>query len=204
MNLDHVVVVRSASELEAVAGPPSPQSANKVRSTLGEWHRKWLAISPFCLIATAAADGSCDVSPRGDQPGFVVVVDERTIAVLDHPGSRRFDGFKNVLTNPHAGLISLIPGRADALRINGRATVVRDAPFFDDMALGGARPAMALVIEVHEVFLHHSRSFVRSGIWDSTTWSSDALPPEVDLAKLLEDVDAAEQTLSEPKSSGTS
>lgn len=179
------------SELEALVGPPAPRAANKVRSSLGELHRRWLASSPFCFIATAGADGSCDVSPRGDQPGFVVVLDERTIAVPDRPGSRRFDGFKNVFTNPHAGLISLIPGRSDALRINGKATVVREGPFFEDMEVAGVRPILALVIDVEEVFLHHSRAFVRSGIWDSATWSPDALSSEVELGRLLEEFDAS-------------
>jgi hypothetical protein len=85
----------------------------------------------------------------------------------------------------------LIPGRSDALRINGKATVVREAPFFEDMEVAGVRPILALVIDVKEVFLHHSRAFVRSGVWDSATWSPDVMSSEVELGRLLEEFDAS-------------
>src|SRR5215469_11351505 len=124
----------TTEELEALVGSPSPRAAEKVHRTLTELHRLFLSNSSFCLVATAAADGSCDVSPKGDYPGFAMVLDAETIAIPDRPGSRRADGFHNVLSNPHVGLLFLIPGRADALRINGRAHILRDAAFFDEMA----------------------------------------------------------------------
>src|SRR3954452_4162680 len=116
-----VTTVTTVDELRAIVGDVMPRAAMKVRPALVDLDREWLAQSPFCLLATTGADGSCDVSPKGDPDGFVHVLDETTIAVPDRPGNRRVDGFLNILDNPHVGLIFLIPGRGDTLRINGRA-----------------------------------------------------------------------------------
>jgi uncharacterized protein len=180
------VAVGSVEELEAIVGPPSVRATEKVHRELGDLHRRWLGHSPFCLVATAAADGSCDISPKGDQPGFVLVIDERTIALPDRQGSRRVDGFHNLMSNPHVGLIFLIPGRVDALRINGRARVLRQAPFFSQMELDGVRPQLALLVDIDEVFLHSTRAFVRSGIWEHSSFDQSDLPSEEELARALE------------------
>ena len=148
----------------------------KERPALHERDRDWLAASPFCLIATAGADGTCDVSPKGDPPGFALVLDDRTIAIPERPGNRRADGYRNILANPHVGLIFLIPGRDDTLRINGRARLVRDAPFFDDMVVKGHRPLLALVVEIEQIFYHCAKAFLRSELWQPETWQPDALP----------------------------
>lgn len=181
-----LVEVSSASELRELVGDPAPRVAAKVRRRLHEQDERWLAASPFCLIATAAADGGCDVSPKGDPPGFTLVLDDTTIAVPDRPGNRRVDGFLNVLDNPHVGLIYLIPGRGDTLRINGRARLLRDAPFFDRMTVQGHRPRLALLIEINEVFYHCSKSFLRSALWDQATWTPEAAPSRAHIAKALE------------------
>jgi predicted pyridoxine 5'-phosphate oxidase superfamily flavin-nucleotide-binding protein len=123
-----------------------------VRPALHERDREWLAASPFCLIATSDADGRCDVSPKGDPPGFTRVLDDTTIAIPDRAGNKRFDGFCNILSNPQVGLLFLVPGRDDTLRINGRARLIREAAFFDDMIVRGSRPRLALLVEVEEVF----------------------------------------------------
>ena len=104
--------VTTHAELRALTGEPAPFVAAKDRPALGPIHREWLAASPFCLIATSGADGTCDVSPKGDPPGFALVLDDQTIAIPDRPGNRRVDGFANVLDNPHAGLVFLVPGAA--------------------------------------------------------------------------------------------
>ena len=105
----------------------------KSHHALTDVDRAWLAASPFCVLATADADGRCDVSPKGDPAGSLVhVVDELTIAIAERPGNRRADGYRNILANPHVGLDFVIPGRGDTLRVNGRARLVREAPFFDD------------------------------------------------------------------------
>lgn len=170
------VPVTSDAELTELAGEPHPIVVEKVKSALGVFEREWLRHSPFCLIATSGADGTCDVSPKGDPAGFVHVLDDHTIAVPDRPGNRRLDGWRNVLRNGHAGLIFLIPGRGETLRINGRAAVVRDAPFFDQLALDGARPLMALLVRTDEVYLHCSRSLTRAGLWRPDSWAPDAAP----------------------------
>jgi hypothetical protein len=103
--------ITTETQLRELLGEPLPRAAGKDRPHLDEIDRQWLAASPFCLVATAAADGSCDVSPKGDPPGFTVVLDDRTIALPERAGNRRADGFRNILTNPHVGLIYLLPGR---------------------------------------------------------------------------------------------
>jgi PPOX class probable FMN-dependent enzyme len=184
-----LVEITSEAELRELLGPPTPQAANKERPSLHEHDKQWLARSPFCLIATAGADGSCDVSPKGDPPGFTLVLDDTTIAIPERPGNRRADGFHNVLANPHVGLLFLVPGRGDTLRINGRARLVREAPFFDRMIVKGHRPAIALVVEVEEVFFHCSKAFLRSALWKPETWNPEAVPTRAQISKSLERTD---------------
>jgi PPOX class probable FMN-dependent enzyme len=194
MSLDGLREVRSLEELREVIGTPLPRVAGKDRTVLHEYDRQWLAASPFCLLATSASDGTCDVSPKGDPPGFTLVLDDTTIAIPERPGNRRADGFRNVLDNPHVGLLFLIPGRADTLRINGRARLVRDAPFFDRMVVKGHRPVLALVVHVEQVFFHCGKAFLRSQLWDPGTWDPEALPSR---ACIAHDFERADQPLEE-------
>ncbi|MEY9214633.1 pyridoxamine 5'-phosphate oxidase family protein [Thermobifida halotolerans] len=191
MEKDGLVEITSEAQLAELLGVPAPQALAKERAALHELDRKWLAASPFCLIATSGADGRCDVSPKGDPPGFTLVLDDTTIAIPDRKGNRRFDGFRNVLTNPHVGLIYLLPGRGDTLRVNGRARVVRDAPFFDRMVVRGHRPVLALVVEIEQVFYHCAKAFLRSSLWRPETWQPDAVPSRARLAKAMERGDEA-------------
>jgi uncharacterized protein len=178
--------ITTVDELVALVGVPLPRVANKVRRTLHELDREWLAASPFCLVATADENGACDVSPKGDPPGqLAYVIDDSTIALAERPGNRRADGYKNVLANPHVGLIFLIPGRGDTLRINGRARLVCDAPFFDDMIVKGHRPILALVVEIEEIFHHCAKAFLRSQLWRPETWL-DTVPSRPVIVKTLE------------------
>jgi uncharacterized protein len=178
--------ITSIDELVGLIGVPLPRVANKARPVLHELDREWLAASPFCLVATSDETGACDVSTKGDPPGQLAhVIDEKTIALAERPGNRRADGYKNVLTNPHVGLIFLIPGRDDTLRLNGRARLVSDAPFFDDMIVKGHRPILALVVEIEEVFYHCSKAFLRSQLWRAETWT-DPVPPRPVIAKTFE------------------
>jgi uncharacterized protein len=186
--------ITTVDDLVELIGEPLPRVANKVRSTLHALDRQWLAASPFCLVATADGTGACDVSPKGDPPGqLAYVINENTIALAERPGNRRADGYKNVLVNPHVGLIFLIPGRGDTLRINGRARLVSDAPFFDDMIVKGHRPILALVVEIEEIFHHCAKAFLRSQLWRPETWL-DPVPSRPVIAKTL---DAQDQTLEE-------
>jgi uncharacterized protein len=178
--------IASAEELRALVGTPSARVAEKVRTSLHEHDRAWLAASPFCLVATAGDDGSCDVSPKGDPPGFTLVLDDTTIAIPERPGNRRVDGFHNIVANPHVGLIYLVPGRGDTLRINGRARLVTDAPFFDDLIVQGHRPVLALVVEIEQVFYHCSKAFLRSKLWFPPSWDQVDLPSRAVIAQALE------------------
>jgi PPOX class probable FMN-dependent enzyme len=187
MDTTGLVRITSEADLREVVGDPLPRVANKSRSALTDEHRQWLARSPFCLLATAGANGTCDVSPKGDPPGFTLALDDRTIAIPDRPGNKRVDSFVNVLSNPHVGLIYLIPGRTDTMRVNGRASLLRDAPFFDEMVVKGHRPSLALLVEIEEVFFHCAKAFLRSSLWEPETWSSpDAVPSRARLVHALE------------------
>jgi predicted pyridoxine 5'-phosphate oxidase superfamily flavin-nucleotide-binding protein len=115
------------------------------------------------------------------------VLDPGTVAIAERPGNKRADGYLNVLANPHVGIISLIPGRNDTLRINGRARLVRDAPFFDDLAVRGQRPVLALVVEIDQVFSHCPKAFMRSELWEPESWKPDALPSIAALCKAAQD-----------------
>lgn len=178
--------VTTLEELVAVVGVPLRRVAEKVRPALADLDRQWIAASPLVLLATSDAAGRCDVSPKGDPSGVAHVLDDRTLVVPDRPGNRRVDGFRNVLENPHAGLLFLLPGRGDTLRVNGRARLVRDAPWFDDLVVRGHRPALALVVDVEEVFSHCAKAFLRSGLWDPATWHPDAVPSRAEIAQALE------------------
>ena len=170
----------------ALGGGPSGRAATKVRPQLHPAQIEWLKASPFCVLATSDAAGNCDASPKGDPAGHLIhVLDSRTIVIAERPGNKRADGYLNVLANPHVGIISLIPGRNDTLRINGRARLVRDAPFFDDLAVRGQRPVLALVVEIDQVFSHCPKAFMRSEIWEPSTWKPDALPSTAALCKVV-------------------
>lgn len=164
--------------VELVGGKPGARARGKVRTTLLDTDRQWLAASPLCVVATAGADGSIDASPKGDPAGRLVhVLDERTVALAERPGNRRVDGYRNILTNPHVALLFLIPGRGDTLRVNGRARLVSEAPFLDEMVVRGHRPAFGLVVEVEEVFSHCSKAFLRAELWEPETWDPHATVP---------------------------
>ncbi len=180
--------VDTLEDLVALVGEPTARVRDKGRDALSDLDRDWLAASPFCVLATADADGRCDASPKGDPAGWLThVVDERTVAIAERPGNRRVDGYRNVLTNPHVGLLFLIPGRGDSLRVNGRARLVSDAPWFDDLEVRGHRPLLAVEVAVEEVFSHCSKAFLRSGLWEPTSWDPEArVPRRAVLAHALE------------------
>jgi PPOX class probable FMN-dependent enzyme len=181
-----LVEITSEAELVELLGQPGARAASKDRPALHDRDKEWLAASPFCLVATSDADGRCDVSPKGDPPGFTMVLDDTTIALPERPGNRRADGFRNVLSNPHVGLLFLVPGRGETLRINGRARLVRDAPFFDRMLVKGHRPTVALVVEIEQIFFHCPKAFMRSSLWMPETWHPDALPSHATIVKSVQ------------------
>ena len=187
--------ITDVDHLVALLGAPNAAARNKERPVLHDLDRAWLAATPFCLLATSAPDGSCDVSPKGDPAGQLVhVIDDTTIAIAERPGNRRADGYHNILANPHVGLIFLIPGRGDTLRINGRARLVSDAPFFDAMQVKGQRPLLAVVVDIEQIFHHCSKAFLRSQLWHPETWT-DPVPRRAVIAQQLERPDESIEEL---------
>ncbi|MGM1062267.1 MSMEG_1061 family FMN-dependent PPOX-type flavoprotein [Saccharothrix sp. Mg75] len=182
--------VRDEAELRELVEHPHPVMRDKAIDVVDAQSRRFLEASTFYLLATTAADGSVDVSPRGDPPGTVLVLDERTIAFPDRPGNRRADSLRNLLQHPRAGMLFIVPGRGDVLRVNGRATPVRDAPFAH--RFGDPAPALAVVLEVEELFLHCGQALRRSSAWDPAGWpAADSLP---DVAELFESQQARLRT----------
>ncbi|MEX1907356.1 pyridoxamine 5'-phosphate oxidase family protein [Janibacter sp. Y6] len=152
--------VTTLEQLTEIVGEPLPRVRDKVRTHLTDVDRRWLAATPFVVVATSAADGSVDASPKGDPAGSLVhVLDERTVAIAERPGNRR---------------------------VGGRARLVADAPWFDDLVVRGHRPVLALVVEVEEVFHHCAKAFLRSGLWEPQTWQPDAVESRAEIAHALE------------------
>lgn len=178
--------VTSEEQLRGIVGHPVEMVVNKVRASLSPAHMEWLTATPMIFLATSDAHGRVDVSPKGDPAGMVVhIIDEHTIAIPERPGNKRVDGYLNILSNPHVGTIAVIPGRGDTLRINGSARIVDDADYFDDLAVKGNRPILAVEVDVEEVFFHCSKAFLRSDLWKPETWHPEQLPSTAKLTAML-------------------
>jgi PPOX class probable FMN-dependent enzyme len=162
--------ITSESELRALYGQPGARAVAKERPVLNADCRDFIARSPFLVMGTADAAGRCDVSPKGDAPGFVHVLDDHHLVIPDRLGNNRLDGLRNIVVNGHVGLIFLIPGREDTLRVNGRARIVRDEAILERLAVNGKRPVTALVVEVEQAFMHCARAFKRAGLWEPERW----------------------------------
>jgi hypothetical protein len=189
-------ITTEAELRDALGGYPAPRPATKIRPYLHPVQIEWLKASPFCVIATSDAEGNCDASPKGDPAGHLIhVLDPRTVAIAERPGNKRADGYLNVLSNSHVGILSLIPGRDDTLRINGRAKLVRDAPFFSELEVRGKRPVLAMVVDIDQVFFHCAKSFMRARLWEPAAWPSPEAMPSV--AVLCKTVQETPETLEE-------
>lgn len=170
-------IVTSRDELREIFQMPSERAVLKERRALDEHDRAFIAAAPFVLVATANAAGQCDVSPKGDAPGFVLVLDDRHLVIPDRPGNNRLDGMSNIVENPHVGMIFLVPGREETLRVNGRASIIRDEEILDRAAVMGKRPPVGIGVEVEECYLHCPKAFRRSKLWQSEQWPDrKALP----------------------------
>jgi PPOX class probable FMN-dependent enzyme len=180
-----VDLVTTREELREIMGEPSDLVIKKQLDRLDEHTRRWIAFSPFALLSSANAAGRCDVSPRGDAPGFVRVIDDTTLAVPERPSNRRADTMLNLLENPHLGMIFIVPGLEETLRVNGRAAVARDADLLAAMEHRGKIPKLAIVLEVEEVYFHCAKAFKRSSLWNSETWPAKSSLPS--LAQVLVD-----------------
>lgn len=158
--------VNTQDELRALFPPTHPLSNIKCKDRLDKHATAFIARSPFLCIGTQSADGTADVSPRGDPCGFVKVLDERTLLIPDRPGNNRFDTMGNIIANPAVGLLFMVPGFDDTMRVNGTAKVTRDPALLALLAVQERAPKVAILVTVNEVFIHCAKAFRRSKLWD--------------------------------------
>ena len=156
--------------LRELIGHPAAGPIKKDIARVDAHFAAFIARSPFALLATSGASGTCDVSPRGDGPGFVHVLDEQHVAIPDRPGNRRLDSLSNIMETGHAGLLFMIPGVEDTLRMNGRAALTMDPGLLAEMAVGGKAPKLAIILTVEEAYLHCAKAFRRSHLWDPESY----------------------------------
>jgi hypothetical protein len=163
-------VVTSVGELESILGEQFDSQVGKVIDHVDDHCRAWIERSPFVVVSTSSAAGAMDVSPKGDPPGFVRVLDPKTLAVPDRPGNHRGDSFRNVLENPNVGLMFVVPKRREVLRVAGTAVVAKDDELLASMAVGDKVPTLALVVSVREAMFHCGKSMIRSHLWEPERW----------------------------------
>ena len=159
-------IVHSEAQLRALIGEPAALARAKITDRLNAVTRVFIERSPFVCLATSDAMGRCDVSPRGDPPGFVHILDERTLLLPERPGNRLADSLRNVLANPQVGLIFIVPGATDTFRVNGRATLTTDAALLAPCALEGRTPVLGLLVDIEEAYTQCSKAFLRSALGD--------------------------------------
>jgi PPOX class probable FMN-dependent enzyme len=168
MTLEEKQFVTSLAELDAMVPPASEGAAGKTMHRIERYARQYIGLSPFCCLATSDGKGGSDVTPRGDKPGFVRVLDELTLLIPERPGNNRMDSLRNIIQNPSLGLLFLIPGFEDTLRVNGRGRVTKDPGLLADSAVDGKLPKFGILVAVDEAFFHCAKAFRRSRLWDST------------------------------------
>jgi hypothetical protein len=162
---DDTSYITDEAALRALHHAPMSRATDKVLRTLDKHCQRILALSPFCVIATQGPGGA-DVSPRGDPPGFVRMLDARTLLLPDRVGNNRLDGMTNLIASPRIGLLFLVPGMNETLRINGTARITDDKRLLEPCAVQGRAPKVGLVIAIEEAFLHCAKALVRSKLWD--------------------------------------
>lgn len=177
---DFEAVVNTLDDLRIVMGEAPPPVLAKVIDRLDDVCRDFIAQSPFVIIASSNASGQLDVSPKGDPAGFVRVLNDKYLAVPDRPGNRRADTFSNVLENAHVGILFIIPGKQETLRVSGEARIVRDQTLRESLTVQGKVPDFALVVYVEQVFIHCPKCMVRSKLWQSENWVDQTGLPTID------------------------
>jgi PPOX class probable FMN-dependent enzyme len=168
MAFDHAV--RSEKDLRELVPEPTPLALSKQIDRLDAYCHELIAASPIVFFATSGPDGTCDVAPKGGPAGFVHALDEHRLVIPEGKGNNRLDSLVNVLENPHVGLLFVIPGRNETLRVNGRATITTDPEVLDLVPLNGRIPKLAIGVEADEVYTHCGKAFIRSALWDPETW----------------------------------
>ncbi len=172
-------VIATRQRLRELSREPSSRVQGKVIDHIDAICRKFIAACPFVTVATRGADGRMDVSPKGDPPGFVAVLDEKTLAIPDRPGNHRLDTFENLLTHPEVGLFFMIPGNGDTLRVSGTGRIVRDSSLQSRLAVNGKAPNLVLIVTVKEAFMHCPKCLIRSGLWSPEHWPNRSDVPSL-------------------------
>lgn len=181
--------------MHELIGEHSDLVKRKQLSALDRHCRKFISLSPFLLIAISDAHGECDVSPRGDSPGYELVIDEHTLVIPDRPGNQRVDSLRNILQNGSIGIVFMIPGVEEMLRVNGKASIIRDESLLEKMTVRGKQPLLGIGVEIKECFLHCGKAVKRSQLWNHA--SRTELPNLPSLARMLKDqVDLPDASLS--------
>ncbi|MCM3238740.1 pyridoxamine 5'-phosphate oxidase family protein [Heyndrickxia oleronia] len=169
--------IENEEELRSIIGFPSELVKRKVITYLDSHCEDFISKSPFLVISTSNDGGYCDVSPRGDAPGVVLVLDEKRLILPERPGNRRIDSMRNILSNPRVGLLFLIPGMEETLRVNGKATLVKDEEILEKMKVKERKPLLSIGVEVEECFIHCAKAFKRSKLWESNSWARKEFLP---------------------------
>ena len=159
-------LVKDEKDLRSLFPATHPIAVEKCQNHLDKHAMNFVARSPFLCIGTQSLDGSADVSPRGDPCGFVKILDDKTLLIPDRPGNNRLDTHTNILANPAVGLLFMVPGFDDTMRVNGKAKITRDPDFLALMVVNDRMPTVAIVVTVEEVFIHCAKAFRRSKLWD--------------------------------------
>jgi len=177
--------ISSIEALRALYREPLEKSVRKQLTRLDVHCRSFISLAPFLVMASADADGRADASPRGGDPGFVKVLDERTVLIPDAPGNNRLDSLQNLIGRPGVGLLFMIPGVDETLRINGRATLRTDAALVDLCANERRRPPLVIAVEVQEAYLHCAKALMRSKLWDPNAKQERSVLPS--MGQMLKD-----------------
>jgi hypothetical protein len=164
--------VSSLEALRHILGEPWDGARHKQHESLDAHDIAWIAASPFLMLSTSSRDGWADASPRGDAPGFVRVLDAKTLVIPDRPGNQRADSLRNILETGRVGLIFLIPGRNETLRINGCAAITTEPALLETMTVNGKTPKLAVRVHVEEAFLHCGKAFICSKLWQPDAWTT--------------------------------
>jgi PPOX class probable FMN-dependent enzyme len=170
MSVDESYRVENLDEVRACVGDPVAGIEIKVLDFVDGHARDYISRSPFLVLSTADADGNIDASPKGDSPGFVLIEDERTLVIPDRPGNKLVMGHQNILANPHVGILFMIPGTNETLRVNGHAELTSEPQLLDDLAARGKSAVLAIRVHVDECFFHCAKAFIRSQLWKPDAW----------------------------------
>jgi PPOX class probable FMN-dependent enzyme len=165
-------VLNSTAEIKAILGPDFDNQTNKIIDHVDAHCRAWIERSPLLTVSSCNAAGHVDISPKGDPPGFVKVLDRKTLAIPVRIGNHRGDTFINVLENPHVGLMFTVPKRREVVRVSGTAQVIADPDILAQMEVNRHRPDLALLVRVEEAFFHCGKSMIRSRVWQPDEWGS--------------------------------